>query len=579
MPSKTGRQAKNGINIYSNASISVYAVSMIKHSSDGYLALPLRFLLLGYEYMVMTYTPVMNAFVMVTAKHDQTEVTFHLKLSGLWGVTVNGTSYKDGERFKVMLNAFDSFQILADSSAGSLSGTRVISNKVLFVYSGNDCAYVPLNGSSCDHLVEQMPPISTWGNAFLVKSTPYRGNGDFFHIMASQNQTVITIELESGPVSVTINEGEVHEFNCPSDSSYAIRTTKPSLVVQFGTSHRSVNTKFAPFMSIVPANDQWSNDYTLVVPSDNSRVFQCYANLFVDSREASQIETKSITPVNKIEWKRIPSTLFSSSTVNLTSGQYRFYHKSPLKSFSVMFLCTADYEAFGFPAGLRIFRRASRCTNPKMIPGDRRDNDCDDKADEELLNGIDDDGDGRIDEDLATPIPVLNADAVVNQTECYVPSVSKLSSLITPNYQVFGMCSVRGNTKILYNDFTLPYQNCFVRKNRTWILTDGCLNRIQQNQIVNTYMKYPLRVNFPSALKRHVWDCDDPKLGHNYKSNEPTIQSSCAGNVTISHSDSGWENLRRCSYTDFVVVKRTWIVSNGCSRQSGEQLISIKKMG
>jgi len=584
MPSINGLQAKNGINIFSNASISVYAVSMITGSSDGYLALPLQFLSLGNEYMVITYTPVMQAVVLVTAKHNATSVTFTLKLSGAGGVTVNGNVYKNGDSFQAVLNAFDSFQILADVSAGSMTGTKIVSTKEISVYSGNDCAHVPSNESSCDHLVEQIPPIATWGNAFLVKSTPYRGTGDIFHILASQDQTTVTIELKTGASTASINKGEIHVFNAASGESYAIRCTSPCLVVQFGKSHVVDNTKnFAPFMSIVPANDQWSDDVTLVVPSGFSRSFQCFANIFVEKRETQYIKSKSVTKIPTMQWTTIPATLYSTTTVNLTSGQYRFYHNNPLKHFSVMFLCTAEYEAFGFPAGLRVFRRAASCNNPKMIPADRKDNDCDDRVDEELLNGSDDDSDGRIDEDLATPIPVMHLEPNVFKTECARPpaSLQSIESIEDPpSYQVFGMCAIRGDIKTLKQDYFLRNDGCYTIHNRTWVLTDGCLNTLMAHHYVKTYQIQPLRVKFPPNKTMDVYSCDNSEFGFNFMSGNPTIESSCPGlNFTISHSDSGWEKLRQCSYSDYVVIKRTWIVFNSCNRVTGEQLIKIRKLG
>lgn len=43
----------------------------------------------------------------------------------------------------------------------------------------------------------------------------------------------------------------------------------------------------------------------------------------------------------------------------------------------------------------------SYCTPSEMSDSDSADNDCDYRVDEELLNGVDDDGDGLIDEDVA----------------------------------------------------------------------------------------------------------------------------------------------------------------------------------
>ncbi|KAK3741699.1 hypothetical protein QZH41_016948 [Actinostola sp. cb2023] len=420
-----------------------------------------------------------------------------------------------------------------------------------------------------------MPPISTWGKAFLIKSTAYRKVGDIFHILASQDQTAVRIQLSSGPLVVTINAGEFYEFDAPQGTSHVILTSNPCLVVQYGKSRSVDNSNFGPFMSIVPATDQWSNDYTLVVPSALSSYIECYADVFVRDRDAKSIVAKSISPVHAMTWTRVPFTVYWTATVKLTSGQYRFYHTSPLKFFSVMFLCNADYEAFGFPAGLRIFRRSPTCrTNPPMVPGDRRDSDCDGRADEELLNGIDDDGDGKIDEDLATPIPVIQAPASVNESECYIPHISEVS---TPKHQAFGMCNVRGNLTIFYNDVSLPSKGCWKYTNRTWTLTDGCLNTITQTQIVNIYVQQPLVVDFPSSFEVPI-DCDKLASGQ-YDSGKPTVASNCTGKVSVSYKDHDWSKVRDCGYTKTVVVKRTWVVSTSCNNKTHIQYLRFQKEG
>ncbi|MBI4819462.1 MAG: CotH kinase family protein, partial [Deltaproteobacteria bacterium] len=48
------------------------------------------------------------------------------------------------------------------------------------------------------------------------------------------------------------------------------------------------------------------------------------------------------------------------------------------------------------------------CAPTPQGPGDRRDNDCDQRVDEELANLVDDDGDSLIDEDLAADQPLTN---------------------------------------------------------------------------------------------------------------------------------------------------------------------------
>ncbi len=47
---------------------------------------------------------------------------------------------------------------------------------------------------------------------------------------------------------------------------------------------------------------------------------------------------------------------------------------------------------------------SQQCKRTRSRPGDGIDNDCDGRIDEELLDGKDTDGDGRIGEDLAVVI-------------------------------------------------------------------------------------------------------------------------------------------------------------------------------
>ena len=58
----------------------------------------------------------------------------------------------------------------------------------------------------------------------------------------------------------------------------------------------------------------------------------------------------------------------------------------------------AFFESYGYPGGWRF--RPRDCQRTLSSPGDGVDNDCDGRADEEEANGIDDDGDGFIDDDL-----------------------------------------------------------------------------------------------------------------------------------------------------------------------------------
>lgn len=61
------------------------------------------------------------------------------------------------------------------------------------MFIGNVRTFVSYNNivtsGSRDHLVEQLPPVSSYGKKFAMFTTPERTVGDFFKIVASQDNT------------------------------------------------------------------------------------------------------------------------------------------------------------------------------------------------------------------------------------------------------------------------------------------------------------------------------------------------------------------------------------------------------
>ena len=98
---------------------------------------------------------------------------------------------------------------------GDISGTRIIANKPISVFSGHECANVPLDRQPCDMLIEQIPLIDTWG--FEVVTIPLKTKGgDTIKIIASQDATRINVtytNIDDGLVtSFTLNAGKFKEI-------------------------------------------------------------------------------------------------------------------------------------------------------------------------------------------------------------------------------------------------------------------------------------------------------------------------------------------------------------------------------
>ncbi|XP_019616865.1 PREDICTED: IgGFc-binding protein-like [Branchiostoma belcheri] len=332
------------VHITSDVEIVVYGVFAEHASSDAYLALPTDGL--GTEYFVSCSSIVQFG---VAGVHDETTVT----IVPSQAVTFDGQNYAAGQKFSVRLDRFETLQV---QTAEDLTGSKITATHPVAVLSGNVFAICrPMDErqtGSGDFIVEMIPPVDTWGKEFVTVPLAMHTGGDLFRVVAARDNTQVDVTNEN---TMTLNAGEFWEIDVPSDEYRHVTSSEPVLLVQYSKTGNSDGTDTDPFMVIIPPVAQFQSEYTfatveLVVTGPGSTH---HINLVV-------------------------------SIINITPS-YGFVKP----------------ESYGYPGGLRLARIAASCSATTPVPGDRQDNDCDGRVDEELLNGRDDDGDGLVDEDLA----------------------------------------------------------------------------------------------------------------------------------------------------------------------------------
>ncbi len=155
------------------------------YSNDASALLPSH--VLESDYMAMTasaigvtlypegFEPVgfnAGAFVTAVAVEDGTTVDFHttsvLAPGGSSGVRLNR-----GQQFTILSNVYDNDPGALDPS-GNLSGTRVIADKPIALFSGNVITSEPSGSDKCcaDHVEHQMLPLVAWGHRYVVAPPP-----------------------------------------------------------------------------------------------------------------------------------------------------------------------------------------------------------------------------------------------------------------------------------------------------------------------------------------------------------------------------------------------------------------------
>ncbi|KAJ8316655.1 hypothetical protein KUTeg_005793, partial [Tegillarca granosa] len=378
--SGTSLSAK-GIWVTADDEVVIYGVNKETYSNDAFLGLPVD--VLGDEYYVACWwPPSRQCELLVVGTQDGTSVTITLSQHlGSYYVTYNGKRY-----YKEWTDSVHSKL----QHMGISLGQRSSSSKPVAVFSGNRKTNIGRGGSS-DHLVEHWPPVATWGKKFATVPIPERTVGDKWKFVGSEDGTYVRIRSRGYSTSFTVNAGRMVEKQISSGSNYYcfIEADKPILVVQFCQSQQSSYEQSDPMMMMIPPIEQYGADYTFTTPKYS---LGSYINYFMF------IITKDDKSGLRLDGSPFPSgTSYVTflTLAQLSEGSHTIRHTSPIKIFGGFLYGRANYETYG----LQLV-----CVPTTTVVGDGIDNDCDGLIDEELCTMMMEME--FAEEDCATPPPI-----------------------------------------------------------------------------------------------------------------------------------------------------------------------------
>ena len=331
-----------GIHVTAADEVTVYGLNREQFTTDAHLGLPTD--ILGNDYLIMAWKNVQilnGTEFAVVGTQDDTTVTIT--------PSVTTGSHTAGTAYTVGLNMGQTYQLIASEADADLTGTIVSSDKPVAVYGGHQCANIP-NGNTfaCDHVEEELPPTSTWGKSFVTEPLATRLNGDTFRILASADNTQVSID---GTQVATLNRGEFHEQLI--DGASVITTDKPVLVAQYSNGSTFDNVTSDPFMMLIPPYEQFLSSYTVTTPatgfSDN------YINLVVPSAGAAGARVDGL-PVPDGEFSPIGSSGFSGAQIRVDLGTHVLEGTVPFGAFMYGF---DSFDSYGYPGGLSLAPIAS----------------------------------------------------------------------------------------------------------------------------------------------------------------------------------------------------------------------------
>jgi hypothetical protein len=239
------------------------------------------YLVLGRE-QTATESVHATAFVTIVAAEDDTEVSVELtaRVQAGGSMTQNASP---GDVIVEKLNRFDVWQISTVNDAADpqdaggvpkedLTGTIIVADKPIGVYSGAECAQVPNGTASCDHMEEQLFPVNSWGNHYIGVTTKDRADPlgfgstfpDYWRIIAALDGTQVTTNPAQTGTPVTLNQGQFIEFE--SGTPFEVLASGPVLMGQFIASCGMLcSTSDPSFMLAVPV-EQFRADHVFLTP-------------------------------------------------------------------------------------------------------------------------------------------------------------------------------------------------------------------------------------------------------------------------------------------------------------------------
>ena len=361
-------------------------------SNDAYLALPIISLPAGrsYEYITAsifgdsgTVAQGKDSVALIIGTENDTEIILEpsIIISHPFAPAVTGGRFFPGVpvQFRtVTIQRFQTFYL--EVRGGDISGTRIITNKPISVFSGHECANVPLASEPCDILIEQLQPIDTWGTEAVTIPLRTR-SGDVLKVFASQDSTTVNVSytnISSGMVtndsfSFTLNRNGFRELGGTSIvatgaiADFAlIQSNNPIAVFQFSRSFSTDNNRLSdPFMLSVPPCEQYRNSYAVAPAPFNETIegtvsgrvaYVNYTNIAVPAEyfNASSI-TVNNNPINTSEFRpirRADNSIWGyGAQLLLDEGAQVISHSDPNAALSVTLYGFGNHMSWAYTGG------------------------------------------------------------------------------------------------------------------------------------------------------------------------------------------------------------------------------------
>jgi hypothetical protein len=326
------------VHITSDKPVAVYGLNRRFQTTDTYLGLPTS--VLGSEYRTMCYTiseGLMSQFAIVATENGtDIEIT----------PSANTGTHKVNVPFTITLNKGDVYQVAAFNDRKSpcdLTGSYIRATKKIAVFSGHQCAYVPPTIMACNNLVEQIPPIPSWGKHFYLGLLKPRSNYTF-RVLANEKNTRVFLDAK---LIRTLGPGQFWDSTLKRNSQ--ITANKPILVAQFSQGFKNGDSIGDPMMLLISPTQQFLRQYRFATPINGS--WKHNINVIVPNQGIPTMRLNG-QPLDQKQFTALGISRYSIATINVPYGSHVIEGDLPFGMYSYGFGFGNDsYDAYGNMAG------------------------------------------------------------------------------------------------------------------------------------------------------------------------------------------------------------------------------------
>ena len=239
-------------------------------SSDSYFALPIIEVDDAYIYYgisvarAVIHSESLYSSILIVGTENNTMMKLTVTQSVTISIDSTPMNVIPGIQYSFVVNRLQTVYI---GSADDLTGTKIVTDRPVSVFSGHECANIPTNITNCSHLIEQIPPTALWGKVYYV--APLANKTSYtIKVLAAYHSTTVNIYCNNTGESYTINEGQFINRISQMNEYCAIYSNKKILVVQFSHGGTEDDDYGDPMMTLVPATNQYLNKFDFSTAHD-----------------------------------------------------------------------------------------------------------------------------------------------------------------------------------------------------------------------------------------------------------------------------------------------------------------------